>query len=238
MPGDTPALQEISLGRSKVDHVEFADARLSLQLDAQPRSNAAGTPVAADKILAGYQLLRAAPLLAQDSDDAIVFLLKTLEGDAEPHLDFRTGVDSFLQNGLDLDLRDAHRGLKRLGAVVLDADVLSKLARGHVSKAMQLISGEARDPGDIEGMIFRHRDFSQRVRQAESAEKLHAATVRYVHLRVTGRGRILLDQHGGNPEMGQDVRKRHPDRATPCNQNWNRFHFFLPVRPTNIFMLC
>ncbi len=104
MPGDAPALKQISLGRSKVDHVEFADARLSLQLDAQPRPNAAGTAVAADKILTAYLFLGASPLVPQDRDDTMIFLFKTFEGDAEPHLDFRKGVDGFLQNGLDLDL--------------------------------------------------------------------------------------------------------------------------------------
>ena len=49
-------------------------------------------------------LLGATSLLPQSRDDTIILLLETFEGDAEPHLDFRTGVDGFLQNGLDLDL--------------------------------------------------------------------------------------------------------------------------------------
>src|SRR6516225_1793739 len=83
VPGDAPALQQITLGRSKVDHVEFADARLSLQLDAQPRSNATGTAVAADEILTAYLFLNTSPLVPQDRDDTIVFFFKALEGDAE-----------------------------------------------------------------------------------------------------------------------------------------------------------
>ena len=75
VPGDTPALQQISLGRSKVDHVEFADARLPLQLYAQPRPNTAGTAVAADEILTAHLLLGLTPLLPQDREYAITFLV-------------------------------------------------------------------------------------------------------------------------------------------------------------------
>jgi hypothetical protein len=55
--------------------------------------------------------------------------------------------------------------------------------------------GQRCHPGNIEIIVFGHRDRTQRTDQLQPPEKLHASRVGDVHLWVTRGGGVALHQH-------------------------------------------
>src|SRR5205085_11836224 len=52
--------------------------------------------------------------------------------------------------------------LRRHGAVVGLAEQAAPLGRARITEAVQLVAGQRGDPGDVEVVVFRHRDGAQR----------------------------------------------------------------------------
>jgi hypothetical protein len=129
-----------------------------------------------------------------------------------------------LQHRFDLDLRDPHRRLTRHAAVVALADQAPPLRNARIAEAMQLMTAQRRDPGNVEIVVLRHRNGAQRIDQPEPPEQLHAAGVGDVHLGIMRGAGVALDQHAGDAASRQLAGQRHADGTAAGNEHGNGFH--------------
>ena len=198
-------------------------ARLAFEADAEALADAARAAIATGQIAAA-DLLSRAVRRPQCRGHALLVLRDVFQLDAPSRLDHRRALHRALQHRLDLDLRNSHRRLARHGAVVAIGNKSPPVGDARIAEPVQLVAGQAGDPGHVEIAQLRHGDGAQRIYHAKPAEKLHAARIGDVHLRMSRGGRVAFHQQAGDAAPRQLARERHADGPAARDQNRDLLH--------------
>ena len=199
------------------------DGRLAVEVDAEAVAHPAGSAVATDEVTAP-NLLDIATRAADHRGHRFIVLHQIDQCHLPPSVHQRSIRETALKNRLDLHLGNTHRRLAGHAAVVALADPAAPFGHARIAEAMQLVTAQRGDPGDIEVVILRYRDAAQLVRQPEATKQLHAAGVGDVHLGMTGRGCVPFDQHASDAALRQIAGERHADRSATGDEHRHLFH--------------
>ena len=152
-------------------------------------------------------------------DDAIILFSECLQDPSIPQVDRRPGLSVAPQRGLDEFLRHAVRQLGRAPGTRHRPDPHRGLGGGRQLDARELMSGVAREIGDVGRMIGRQPQRADLVRETQPAEMFHGAGLGGVGLRVErGAGLGIHDQaaHAARPQF---VREHQPAWPAPRDQH-------------------
>ncbi len=123
------------------------------------------------------------------------------------------------QHRLDEFLRDTMRQLGRAPRAAQRRDALLGFARGRQLEPRQLIAGVAGEISDVGGEIRGHAKRADFVGETQAAVMLHGPRLGGVGLRVEGRCRLLVDQHGGDAAPAELIGQHQAARAAADNQD-------------------
>ena len=194
-----------------------------LQFNSQSAASRAGRAVAAREIQGSHLLESAGFGVLEHGGHALRILLEGSETDPEADRDvFGAALQHLLEQRLDQHLRDAHRRLEGLGAVVSFASAPPGIVDARILESRQFVPIRPRHPDHADRMIGRHRVRANLIDEAETAKVLHTPTVRDVHLRMTGRRRIPLNQEGADATVLKLVRQQEPHRTAAGDQHRQR----------------
>ncbi len=207
-------------GRAQVDREHSPPHELALHARGTAIGNAQGLARHAARAVGAHQVARAhrhggAAIAGRRHArmDAFVVLIEVHQFPAEGHGPAGAGLRVFAQHRLHELLRHAVRQLGRVPGAAQAAHVLAGLRGRGQAQPRELVRGEAREVGDVGGVVARQAQGADLVGDADAAEVLHGARLRGVGLRVEGGGGLRVHQQAAYAAQAQFVGEHQPARA-------------------------
>ena len=123
------------------------------------------------------------------------------------------------QEPVDEHLIGAEDRLGRLVGRSGGAHELTRVALGGHANARQLPAVQAREVGDVGGVILRHADVAHGRRQAETPEMLHRAAILGAALRIHARIEVGIEDDRLDAIAVEEQRQREADGAAADDHN-------------------
>ena len=198
--------------RTEDDLNELADAAAAFEPDAELLADSAGPAVAACEVAAAQR-----PLVAVDgagvNRHAALVLVEVDQFAAVAHGDIGRPLGHFLQQRLELVLRDQLIRLEQPGAVGQLGDLLATLRHGRVFQDRDRRIAEAGGQKHIHRVVGWIAQCAHPIDDADAAIELHRACIRAVHLRPRQGGRVTLHEQAPDAAPAEIDGERQPDRT-------------------------